>query len=93
MTYLVKKAIQISAIEHETEFENILACLSGAQMGSNHAKNGGRKSRDTLPLIVVNYLDAFFGQLFLMFSLNKLAGLKFIFSVITNCTTVQGIEE
>ena len=25
--------------EIETEFENILACLSGAQMGSNHEKN------------------------------------------------------
>ena len=34
----------------ETEFENILVCLSGAQTGSNHAKNGGRKSCDTLPL-------------------------------------------
>ena len=36
--------------EIETEFENNLACLSGAQMGSNHEKKGGRKSRDTLPL-------------------------------------------
>ena len=36
--------------EIETEFENTLACLSGAQMGSNHEKTGGRKSRDTLPL-------------------------------------------
>ena len=36
--------------EIETEFENTLACLSGAQMGSNHEKKGGRKSRDTLPL-------------------------------------------
>ena len=26
-----------------------LACLSGAQIGSNHEKNGGRKSHDTLP--------------------------------------------
>ena len=25
--------------EIETEFKNILACLSGAQMGSNHEKN------------------------------------------------------
>ena len=25
--------------EIETEFENTLACLSGAQMGSNHEKN------------------------------------------------------
>ena len=33
--------------EIETEFENTLACLSGAQMSSNHEKTGGRKSRDT----------------------------------------------
>ena len=31
-------------------FENTLPCLSGEQMGSNHEKNRGRKSRDTLPL-------------------------------------------
>ena len=36
--------------EIETKFENTLAYLSGAQMGSNHEKNDGRKSRDTLPL-------------------------------------------
>ena len=36
--------------EIETEFENTLACLSGAQMGLNHEKTGGQKSRDTLPL-------------------------------------------
>ena len=30
----------------EAEFENTLACLLGAQMGS---KTGSRKSRDTLP--------------------------------------------
>ena len=36
----------------ETELENTLACLSGAQMGSNHEKiqNWGRKSCGTLPL-------------------------------------------
>ena len=34
----------------ETDFENTLACLSGAQMGSNHKNNGVRKSRDPLPL-------------------------------------------
>ena len=38
-------------IEHlgeiETEFENTFGCLSGAQMGSNHEINWGRKSRDT----------------------------------------------
>ena len=36
--------------EIETELENTLACISVAQMGLNHEKNGGRKSRDTLPL-------------------------------------------
>ena len=37
--------------EIETELENALACLSGAQMGSNYEKKtGGQKSRDTLPL-------------------------------------------
>ena len=30
--------------EIETKFENILACLSEAQMGSNHEKTGGQKS-------------------------------------------------
>ena len=30
--------------EIETELENTLAFLSGAQMGLNHEKNGGRKS-------------------------------------------------
>ena len=36
----------------ENEFlrKTILACLSGAQMGSIHEKNRGRKSRDTAPL-------------------------------------------
>ena len=34
----------------KTKFENNLASLSGAQIGLNHEKNGGRKSRDTLPL-------------------------------------------
>ena len=36
--------------EIETELENTLACLSGSQIGSKHEKNGGKKSRDTLPL-------------------------------------------
>ena len=39
--------------EIETEFDNTLACLSGAQMGSKlriMKKTGGRKSRYTLPL-------------------------------------------
>ena len=37
--------------EIETEFENTLAYLSGAQMSSNREKNEGRKFRDTLPLM------------------------------------------
>ena len=36
--------------ENETEIENTLGCLSGAQMGMNHEKNKGQKSRDKLPL-------------------------------------------
>ena len=36
--------------EIETEFKNNLGCLSEAQMGSNHDKNRGQKSCDTLPL-------------------------------------------
>ena len=36
--------------EIEKEFENDLAFSAGAQMGSNHEKNIGRKSRDTLRL-------------------------------------------
>ena len=35
----------------ETEFQNTLACLLGAWMGSNNEKNGGHKSCDTLTLI------------------------------------------
>ena len=35
----------------KTELKNTFACLSEAQMGSNHEKkSGGRKSRDTLSL-------------------------------------------
>ena len=37
-------------IEYFGEIENTEACLSGAWMNSFHDKNGGRKSRDTLPL-------------------------------------------
>ena len=36
--------------EIETKFENTLFCLSVAPMCSNHEKNAGQKSRDTLPL-------------------------------------------
>ena len=36
--------------EIDTEFENTLGYLSGAQMGLNRETNGGRKSRDPLPL-------------------------------------------
>ena len=38
----------------ETESEKTLACLTGARMGSNHEKIEGRKSRDTLPLRLVD---------------------------------------
>ena len=37
--------------EIKIEFENTLACLSGAHTGSNDEKNGGWKSRDILPSI------------------------------------------
>ena len=37
--------------ENEFLSKTILACLSGAQMGSIHEKNRGRKSRDTASLI------------------------------------------
>ena len=40
--------------EIKTELENTLAYLSGAQMGLNHEKIEGRKSRDTLPLRLVD---------------------------------------
>ena len=33
-----------------TEFQNILICLSGAPIGSNHENNMVRISRDTLSL-------------------------------------------
>ena len=49
--------------EIETEFENTLACLSGAQMGLNHEKTGGRKSRDTLPLRKYSTYGIFFNPL------------------------------
>ena len=38
--------------------KNTLACLSGAKMGSNHEKNGGRKSHDTLPEMLVFILSS-----------------------------------
>jgi hypothetical protein len=37
--------------EIETEFKNILGCLSGPQGPSIYEKNGGRKSRDTVSLM------------------------------------------
>ena len=36
--------------EIETKLKNTLACLSGARLGLTHEINGGRKSRDTLPI-------------------------------------------
>ena len=43
----------------ENEFlrKIILTCLSGAQMGSIHEKNRGRKSRDTAPLKLASKID------------------------------------
>ena len=43
--------------EIETEFKNTLGCLSGAQMFLNQEKNGGRKSRDKLPLSIILHVD------------------------------------
>ena len=37
--------------EIEAEFQNTLACFSGAKRGLNHQKTEGRKSHDTLPLM------------------------------------------
>ena len=37
----------------ETEFQNILICLSGAPIGSNHENSMVRISRDTLPLRII----------------------------------------
>ena len=51
--------------EIKTEFENTVACLSGVQMGSNHKKTGGRKSRDTITLIILHGRgdsDFYFGK-------------------------------
>ena len=36
--------------ENETKIENVLTCWSVAQAGSNDEKNGGPKSRWTVPL-------------------------------------------
>ena len=44
----------------ETEFENILASLSGTQMGSSHGGKSGRKCRDTDPLMGYFILYIFF---------------------------------
>ena len=40
-------------------YPSILACLSGAQMGSNHEKNRGQKSCDTLALKTILYCKDF----------------------------------
>ena len=50
--------------EIETELENTLACISVAQMGLNHEKNGGRKSRDTLLLSRVECFFCIFVKIF-----------------------------
>ena len=43
--------IPIYLDEIEAEFQNTLACFSGAKRGSNHQKTEGRKSHVTLPLM------------------------------------------
>ena len=43
-----------------SKFENTLACLLGAQLGSNNENNGGQKSRDTLPLQNMTYCTSNF---------------------------------
>ena len=50
-TEIVKSATITVDLPHDT----MLACLSGAQMGSIHEKNRGRKSHDTAPLKKINY--------------------------------------
>ena len=40
-------------ISAKTEIENVLTCWSVAQAGSNYEKNGGPKSRWTVPLISI----------------------------------------
>ena len=47
-------------VEIKTEFENTLSYLSGAQIGSNHEKNGGQKAHDTdtLPLMWISAVSS-----------------------------------
>ena len=45
-------------VEIKTEFKNTLSYLSGAQIGSNHEKNGGQKARDTLPLMWISAVSS-----------------------------------
>ena len=51
------------------EFENTLACFSGARMGSNHEKIGGQKSSDTLPLLKLFYKILYY--IFFIWPLSK----------------------
>ena len=73
----------------ETVFENILACLSGAYMGSNHEKSGGRKSRDTLPLKVPGDLVIHFQKLVNVFMLMSVILFVLAFSKIKYKKTRQ----
>ena len=76
----------------ETEFENKIHCLSGAQMDSNlNHKNGGRKSRDTLPLSPLNsepleflgYFNRFWNMNFSMLNKhNKKFAVKALWNII-----------
>ena len=59
---------------NRNRIQKILACLLGAQMGSNHEKTGGQKSRDTLPLIAFRSRFFTFLKFFhhtIMFSVEK----------------------
>ena len=46
--------------ENEFLSKTILACLSGAQMGSIHEKNRVRKSRDTASLMISTSTGTYF---------------------------------
>ena len=56
----MKKALGHRKNFFYSKFENSLACLLGAQLGSNNENNGGQKSRDTLPLQNMTYCTSNF---------------------------------
>ena len=70
----------------ETDFEKNLACLSGAWMGSNHEKNGDRKSRDTLTPFNLNF--SYINQLSLHFTFVFFKLLFFLLLGKTNCLNI-----